>query len=222
MTVIAIDGPAGAGKSSVAREVARALEVLYVDTGAMYRAIGLAALDAGVDPADEASLREALKGLRLEQGDGTIALNGIDVGDRIRSAEVTRAAAAVAQHAFVRDVLVGMQRSLASHRDVVMEGRDIGTQVFPEAEVKIFLTASLEERTRRRVTQLGLADDAATTREVARDIQKRDESDRTRAVSPLEQAPDAIVVDTTDMTPEEVVEHIRAIAQPVLAGEGSS
>lgn len=216
MSVIAIDGPAGAGKSSVARRVARALGAVYVDTGAMYRAVALAALEAGADPADARSVAALLGDLRLEVSETSIRLDGIDIKDRIRSSDVTRAAAAVARHQAVRDALVRIQRDIAESADVVMEGRDIGTEVFPDADVKIYLTASLEERARRRIDQLGLPSDAETQRRTRRDIERRDESDRTRAASPLKKAADATVVDTTHMDADEVVERIRSIAQRVL------
>ncbi len=218
MSVIAIDGPAGAGKSSVARQVARALGAVYVDTGAMYRAVGLAALEAGIDPDDADAVGALVEQLRLEVSETTIELDGIDIAERIRGGDVTRAAAAVARHPSVRDALVRIQRELAASAHVVMEGRDIGTHVFPEADVKIYLTASLEERTRRRVAQLGLPPDPETERRVRRDIERRDESDSTRAASPLKKADDAIVVDTTDMRPDEVIECIRSITQRVMDG----
>ena len=216
MTVIAIDGPAGAGKSSVAREVARALGLLYVDTGAMYRAIAVAVLDAGRDPADAGQVGELLQTLRLDASHGVVKVNGEDVQDRIRSSAVTRAAAQVAQHPVVRQALVDMQRDMATSTDVVMEGRDIGTAVFPDAEVKIYLTASLEERARRRLAQVGRPADDGTLREAMRDIERRDESDRTREVSPLKQAADATVVDTTAMSAEEVVAQICSVARAAL------
>lgn len=222
MTVIAIDGPAGAGKSSVARAVAEELDVLYVDTGAMYRAVALATLDAGIDPSDAQAVSRLVERLQLDGSRGVVQVDGQETNHGIRSPEVTRAAATVAQHKRVRDALVALQRELAKRTDVVMEGRDIGTAVFPAAEVKIFLTASLDERIRRRVAQLGLERKDARVREIARDIAARDESDRTRAASPLKQAPDAIVVDTTEMTAAEVVERISSIARRALDREARS
>lgn len=216
--MIAIDGPAGAGKSSVARQVARSLGAVYVDTGAMYRAVGLAALEAGIDPDDGEAVGALVEQLRLEVSETTIELDGVDIAERIRAADVTRAAAAVARHVSVRDALVRIQRDIAASALVVMEGRDIGTEVFPQADVKIYLTASLEERTRRRIAQLGLPRDPDTERRVRRDIEHRDESDRTRIASPLKKADDAIVVDTTDMGADEVIECIRSIAQGVMGG----
>lgn len=213
MTIVAIDGPAGAGKSSVARAVARSLGAVYVDTGAMYRAIAFAVLESDIDPEDAAAVGDLLQELRVEAVDDVIKLNGIEVQDKIRSAAVTRAAATVARHPAVRDALVDLQRAMADSRDVVMEGRDIATRVFPNADVKVFLTASLDERARRRIAQLGLPNDQATLEEVKREIAQRDHSDRTRAASPLEQAAGAVVVDTTNMTPEAVVDRIRAIVE---------
>ena len=218
MSVIAIDGPAGAGKSSVAREVARALGAVYVDTGAMYRAVGLAAREAGIDPKAADGVAALLEDLRLDVSDTSIELDGVDVTQRIRSRDVTAAAAAVARHQVVRDALVRLQRELAASRLVVMEGRDIGTEVFPGADVKIYLTASLEERTRRRIAQLDLPSDPETRRRIRSDIEQRDLGDSTRSASPLKKADDAVVVDTTHMEANEVVEHITSIARRVLDG----
>lgn len=218
MSVIAIDGPAGAGKSSVAREVARALGAVYVDTGAMYRAVGLAALEAGIEPGDSDAVAALVEDLRLDVSETSIELDGVDVTRRIRSRDVTAAAAVVARHQVVRDALVRLQRELAASRLVVMEGRDIGTEVFPHADVKIYLTASLEERARRRIAQLDLPSDHETERRIRSDIEQRDLSDSTRSASPLKKADDAVVVDTTHMEANEVVEHIRSITQRVLDG----
>ena len=218
MSVIAIDGPAGAGKSSVAREVARALGAVYVDTGAMYRAVGLAALEAGIEPGDSDAVAALVEDLRLDVSETSIELDGVDVTRRIRSRDVTAAAAVVARHQVVRDALVRLQRELAASRLVVMEGRDIGTEVFPHADVKIYLTASLEERARRRIAQLDLPSDHEAERRIRSDIEQRDLSDSTRSASPLKKADDAVVVDTTHMEANEVVEHIRSITQRVLDG----
>ena len=213
MTAVAIDGPAGAGKSTVARAVAAALGYRYLDTGAMYRAVAVAALDSGLDIDDEAALGELVRRTRLELDGETVRVDGRDVGSRLRSKEVTAAAARVAKHATVREELVELQRRLAVEEDVVMEGRDIGTEVLPDAAAKIFLTASLSERAKRRATELGVADAPATVAEIQNDIERRDRSDMERELSPLIQAPDASVVDTTGMSLDEVVSRIAEIVR---------
>ncbi len=208
MTAVAIDGPAGAGKSSVARATARALGYRYLDTGAMYRAIALAAIEAGADVGEEAALARLIDALDLDVTEDHVLLNGRDVVGRIRDADVTDAAARIAQHQVVRDALVELQRRLASGEDVVMEGRDIGSEVLPDAEVKIYLTASLPERARRRCRQLGLPEGDDTCRTLQEDIARRDERDRNREVSPLLQAPDAIVIDTTQIDFPDVIQRV--------------
>ena len=213
MTAVAIDGPAGAGKSTVARAVAAALGYRYLDTGAMYRAIAVAALDSDLDIDDEAALGELVRRTRLELDGEVVRVDGRDVGFRLRSKEVTEAAARVAKHATVREELVELQRRLALEEDVVMEGRDIGTEVLPGAEAKIFLTASLSERAKRRAKEHGLADDAETLTEIQHDIERRDRSDMERELSPLMQAADASVVDTTGMSLDEVVQRIAEIVR---------
>ncbi len=216
MTAIAIDGPAGAGKSFVARSVAASLGIRYVDTGAMYRAVALAAIDAGADPEDAGELATVLSKSRIDLSDRGVTLNGRPVEDRIRAADVTAAAAKVARHQIVRDALVSLQRTAARGGDVVMEGRDVTTAVLPDAEVKIFLTASLPERVRRRARQLGLDEDPETLARLESDIRRRDESDSSRAISPLLQAEDAIAIDTTQMSAEQVIARICDIARPFL------
>lgn len=213
MTAVAIDGPAGAGKSSVARAVAERLGFLYLDTGAMYRAVALIAAERGVDPDDGAALAGLVGELNVDAERQTIDVGGRDIGPLIRSARVTEDAARVARHPEVREALVEVQRGLAAHRDVVMEGRDIGTEVLPDAEVKIFLTASLTERALRRCRQLGLSEDDATLARLRSDIEQRDESDRTRAESPLRQADDAVVVDTTNLDAGQVIDEIVAVVR---------
>jgi cytidylate kinase len=199
--VIAIDGPAGAGKSSVAREVARELGFAYLDTGAMYRAAALAALRRGVAPADIAAL------VHIDLSDG-VMLDGEDVTDLIRSPEVTDAASRAAAEPAVRAALVAEQRRLLSAGDWVADGRDIGTVVAPDAAVKVFLTASPEERARRRAAERGSDASAVLAEQLA-----RDERDSTRAASPLEAAPDAVVLDTTALPLDEVVARVVALAR---------
>jgi cytidylate kinase len=202
--VVAIDGPAGAGKSTVARAVASRLRFTYLDSGAMYRAVALAALRSGRAPAAVAPE------LRIELSDARVGLNGEDVTPLIRTPEVSEAASRAAADPAVRDAMVALQRELLSSGDWVAEGRDIGTVVAPDAEVKVFLTASPEERARRRAAELGV--DEAT---VLAEQTIRDERDRTREHSPLEPAPGAVELDTTGMTQEEVVERIVALASSV-------
>lgn len=213
MTAVAIDGPAGAGKSTVARAVAAALGYRYLDTGAMYRAVAVAALDSGVALEDGSALGELVRRTRIELDGETVRVAGRDVASRLRSKEVTAAAARVAKHAGVREELVQLQRSLAREKDVVMEGRDIGTEVLPDAEAKIFLTASLSERAMRRALELGVGDDEDTVTEIQQQIERRDRSDMERELSPLIQAADAHVVDTTGMSLDEVVQRIADIVR---------
>jgi cytidylate kinase len=200
--VVAIDGPAGAGKSTVARAVASRLGFTYLDSGAMYRAVALAALRSGRAPAAVACE------VRIELSDGYVGLDGEDVTALIRTPEVSEAASRAAADPAVREAMVALQRRMLSSGDWVAEGRDIGTVVAPDAEVKVFLTASPEERARRRAAELGV--DEAT---VLAEQTIRDERDRTREHSPLEPAPGAVVLDTTGMTQEEVVERIVALAR---------
>ncbi|QRY50200.1 (d)CMP kinase [Mycolicibacterium septicum] len=211
--VVAVDGPAGTGKSSVSRGLAQALGASYLDTGAMYRIVTLAVLRAGADLDDAAAIDTvasgAVIGVGSDPGEDRAFLGGEDVSEEIRGDEVTRAVSAVSAVPAVRARLVDQQRELASAGGrVVVEGRDIGTVVLPKADVKIFLTASAEERARRRNAQniaSGLPDDYAR---VLADVQRRDHLDSTRAVSPLRAAEDALVVDTSDMDQTQVVAHL--------------
>lgn len=211
--VIAVDGPAGTGKSTVSRGLARELHARYLDTGAMYRIVTLAVLRAGVDLADTEAVAAAAAAAQLAVGhdpdEDRSYLDGEDVSAEIRGDAVTKAVSAVSAVPAVRTRLVDIQRQLAAGQDsVVVEGRDIGTVVLPDADVKIFLTASAEERARRRNDQnkaAGLADDYEA---VLADVKRRDHLDSTRAVSPLRPADDAVVVDTSEMTQPEVIEHL--------------
>jgi cytidylate kinase len=200
VTLVAIDGPAGAGKSTVARAVADELGFTYLDTGAMYRSVALAASERGVEPASIAS------SLRLEQRGDRIAVDGRDVTDEIRAPEVSEAASRAAADPEVRRAVVEQQRRLLAHGDWVAEGRDIGTVVAPDAEVKVFLTADPEERARRRAAELGI-DPARVLAEQT----IRDERDRTREHSPLEPAAGAVVLDSTNLTLPEVVRRIAGL-----------
>ncbi|WP_163699336.1 (d)CMP kinase [Mycolicibacterium sarraceniae] len=215
--VVAVDGPAGTGKSSVSRGLARALNAHYLDTGAMYRLVTLSTLRAGVDLADAEAIAAAAD-VPLSVGNNPdidrAYLGTEDVSAEIRGGEVTRAVSAVSAVPQVRARLVALQRELASGPDsVVVEGRDIGTVVLPDADVKIFLTASAETRARRRNDQnvaVGLADDYET---VLADVLRRDHLDSTRAVSPLRPAEDAVIVDSSDMTEAEVVAHLLQLVE---------
>jgi CMP/dCMP kinase len=207
---VAVDGPAGTGKSSVSRGLARALQARYLDTGAMYRIVTLAVLRAGIDPADQAAVGTASAAVQLSVGsdpdEDRSYLDGEDVSSEIRGDAVTRAVSAVSSVPAVRTRLVDLQRTLArGPGSVVVEGRDIGTVVLPDADVKVFLTASAETRARRRNDQnvaAGLPDDYAG---VLADVRRRDHLDSTRAVSPLRAASDAVVLDTSEMTEPEVI-----------------
>ena len=215
--VIAIDGPVGAGKSTVAKLVARKLGYLYVDTGAMYRAVALKALRLGMDindPIVMAMLAEATDIQLQQQGDGSVRvfLDGEDVTEAIRTPEVSEASSIVSAHEGVRKVLAERQKAMAELGGVVMEGRDIQTVIAPDAEVKIFLTASLEERAKRRWLELQQKGISVSYEEVLQEVKERDERDKTRAIAPLRKAPDAVEIDTTGMTPEEVTEKIVKLA----------
>lgn len=209
MTVVAIDGPAGAGKSTVARRVAEGLGFRYADTGAMYRALALAALRSSTSLNDGDALARLAASHEIVAVDDEVTLDGEDVSMSIREADVTEAVSKVAVHPQVRDALVEQQRRIAATLDVVMEGRDIGTEVVPEADVKIFLTASLDERAHRRWAEL---DPAArpSLEEIRSAIAERDDRDSQREASPLRKAEGAIEVDTTGLTIEQVVAAIVA------------
>ncbi|MFA1703255.1 (d)CMP kinase [Mycobacterium intracellulare] len=208
--VVAIDGPAGTGKSSVSKGLARALGARYLDTGAMYRMVTLAVLRAGVDPGDVDAVGRVGSTAQLSVDGDRCLLAGEDVSTEIRGDAVTGAVSAVSAVPAVRARLVELQREMAAGPgDVVVEGRDIGTVVLPDAPVKIFLTASAETRARRRNDQnvaAGLADDYDAA---LADVRRRDHLDSTRAVSPLRAAPDAVVVDTSEMTEAQVITHLR-------------
>ncbi len=201
---IAIDGPSGAGKSSLARRCAAAFGFVYVDTGAIYRTVGLAALRRGIDRRDEEAVRALLPELAIEMryndaGEQRMYLNGEDVSTEIRLPEVSICASDVSALPAVRAFLLEMQRKMAREHDVIMDGRDIGTVVLPDAELKIFLTASAEARAERRLKELQGKGVEASFEEVLRDIRYRDEQDSGRAAAPLKAAEDAVPVDTTEI-----------------------
>lgn len=207
MISVAIDGPSGAGKSSLAKRLARELGYIYVDTGAMYRSIGLYALRMGVEPHDAAAVEKLLSAIRLRidilEGTQHIYLNGEDVSEAIRREEVGMAASAVATIPAVRAFLLDFQRGMAKTRNVLMDGRDIGTVILPDATVKIFLTASPEARARRRMNELVEKGQETTFEQVLEDIKARDYQDTHRETAPLRQAEDAVLADTSELTFEE-------------------
>lgn len=205
--VIAIDGPSGAGKGTVARAVATRLGYRHIDTGAMYRAIAWKALRDGADLGDEDAIAALAGAARLTVADGVVLVDGHDVADAIRTPEIDAAAAAVARQVRVRRVLIEQQREAGRAGGIVMEGRDIGTVVFPQADVKIYLDASPDERARRRASDPAHAAgrNGAAVQEVATALEARDRSDRTRTASPLTRADDAIAIDTTGVSIEEVI-----------------
>jgi len=207
--VVAIDGPSGVGKSTVARLVAEALGFVYMDTGALYRTVALIGERSGIDWGCGASLAEALGGHRLSfDSGGDLLLDGTAVGGAIRTPEMSLGASAVSRHAEVREALLGVQRQLGEAGGVVLEGRDIGTVVFPDAEVKIFLTASDEIRARRRFEELRERGDSSSFKEVLEAQKRRDHADATRSLAPLRRAEDAFELDTGAMTAKGVAEQI--------------
>ena len=206
--VVAIDGPAGAGKSTVAQGVARALGFTYLDSGAMYRAVALAAIERGIDPDDGERLGEMAWGLAIDFDGDTVRLDGKPVEGRIRSPEVTIAASKVSVHPQVRQAMVKRQRELIAASNYVAEGRDIGTVVSPDSPLKVFLTAAEGERARRRA-----ADSGESVAEVQEAMRDRDRRDQERADSPLRVAEGSVSIDTTDLSPDEVVERIAKLAR---------
>ncbi len=209
---VAIDGPAGAGKSTIAKAVAGRMGYVYVDTGAMYRAMALCFLQKGISASDEAAIASEVDNITVTikylDGAQHVILNNEDVTGLIRTEEVGNMASATSVYAPVRSKLVALQQELAATTDVIMDGRDIGTVVLPNADVKIFLTASVDCRANRRYKELIEKGQTADLKQIATDIEDRDYRDSHRAISPLRQAEDAILLDSSDMTIEEVVEKI--------------
>lgn len=207
--IIAVDGPAGAGKSTVSKIVANRLGYTYIDTGAMYRAVALKVLQSG-----ESLSEELISGIEIKLDEAArVFLDGREVTKEIRTPEVSRRASDVATVGFVRKKLTELQREMAAKGSVIMDGRDIGTQVLPNADLKIFLTASVEERARRRLEELKPKGIAADFAQVVKEISLRDKQDSEREIAPLAQAEDAILLDSTSLTIEQVVEEILRLAE---------
>lgn len=214
--MIAIDGPAGAGKSTIARALAKRLKAIYVDTGAMYRAITLKALRQGISDDDEERLAEMAERTEIhltpiEDGEQRVYLDGEDVTEVIRRKEINRHVSQVAAHPKVRAIMRDRQRKLAEKGDIVMDGRDIGTVVLPDADVKIFLTASVQERAKRRYKEYLDRGEAADVARIEEEIRRRDRMDQERQDSPLTKAEDAIEVDTTHLSIDQVIDRLYSI-----------
>ena len=215
---IAIDGPAGAGKSTIARRVAKELGYYYVDTGAIYRTVAYFLDLLGVSPKDVDGVERYIDELTIEieydeEGKQHMLMNGMDVSDDIRTQDISQKASLVSAHKVVRDMLLDMQRQVARENNVIMDGRDIGTVVLPKANVKIFLTASPEIRAKRRYDELVAKGQKTTLAQVLKDVQQRDYQDTHREIAPLKQAKDAVLLDTSDMDIEGVVAAIKTIVQ---------
>lgn len=220
---VAIDGPSGAGKSTIARAAAQHLGFVYVDTGAMYRTIGLAAYRAGIELKNNDAviplLSEITVGLRYENGEQRVLLNEEDVSDKIRTPEMSKYASFVSAIPQVRAFLLDTQRNMAKKYNVIMDGRDIGTVILPDAQVKIFLTASAEARAQRRYLELQQKGENTTLEEVLADMIRRDHDDSTRAEAPLKQADDAVRIDTSELTLEQ---SIKAVEDMIRRGMGEN
>ncbi len=219
MKAIAIDGPSGAGKSTLARRLAADLGFIYVDTGALYRAVGLFAKQHGIPYRDEAALAPRLDEIEMELvwrgGEQRVLLNERDVSDDIRAADMGMAASDVSALPAVRAFLLETQRGMARRQNVIMDGRDIGTVVLPQADLKIFLTATPEDRARRRLADFAARGDSTTYEEVLADIRRRDAQDTGRAIAPLRQAEDAVRVDTTGLRFEQSLARLTALCREI-------
>ena len=205
---VAIDGPSGAGKSTIAKAVAKNLGIDYVDTGAMYRAVGYNASSRGVSPQDREAVKLLMEDSDIDFADGEIILDGEIINDKIRTPEISKAASLYSAIPEVREKLVEIQRKMGMRKSVIMDGRDIGTNVFRDAEYKIFLTASAKEPAERRFEELTAKGQKVDFDEVLRDIEKRDHDDMTRALNPLRKAEDAVEIDTTGLSIDEVIERV--------------
>lgn len=221
MLSIALDGPVGAGKTTIARELAKRLNFLYVDTGALYRSIGKYIVDQGGDPSSPEDVIPHLHDISIQlrynnQNQQRVFLNNADVSDEIRTPKISMAASQVGAIPEVREFLISLQREIAEKNNVVMDGRDIGTTILPNASFKIFLTASVEERAERRYQELREKGDGSTYEQVLDDLKKRDYNDSHRAVSPLSQAADAVLVDTTGLSLEDSIDKLEDLAQEAI------
>lgn len=219
---IAIDGPAGAGKSTVAKLIADKLHFVYIDTGAMYRALTWKAMEENVDLHSDDQLGHLLQEVSIslvpESQGQKVLINDVDVSEAIRSREVTNQVSVVAGHPLVREGMLRLQQKLAQNKGVVMDGRDIGTHVLPDAEIKIYLSASIEERAKRRYLELEQKGEAHDFEELKKEIMLRDEKDMQREIAPLSKAADAIEVDTTGLSIEQVVDKIIGMIQERFSG----
>lgn len=222
---IAIDGPAGAGKSTIAKRVAQQLQLIYVDTGAMYRAMGIYFHRLGIDPADEVAISRAVCGaevsLEYRNGAQQVILNGENVTRLLRTEEAGRMASLCSVYAAVRTKMVQLQQGLAARTAVIMDGRDIGTVVLPDALLKVYLTASVSERARRRYLELTEKGEACDLAEIERGIRARDEQDMNRPIGPLRQAEDAVLVDASNLNIDEVVEVILDLYEKARREKGA-
>lgn len=215
--IIAIDGPSGAGKSTITRLLAKKLGFLHIDTGAMFRAVALMAQRAGVDPGDQAGLKSLCAGLSLrlegENDHCRVLVNGEDVTAAIRTPEISLLTSKVSAVGAVRDFLLELQREMGRTGQVILEGRDIGTVVFPDAQVKFYLSASAEERGRRRYLELAAKGESVTLEQTINEVRQRDEADRRRPIAPLRRAEDAIEIDSSSLSIEDVVERMERVIE---------
>lgn len=216
---IAIDGPAGAGKSTIARRIAKELNFIYVDTGSMYRAVSHAMLGAGVSPEDKEAVKDLCQKIDItlsyENGEQQVILNGENVTPYLRTEAIGNMTSVVATNGDVRKKMVELQQKLAASENVVMDGRDIGTCVLPNADLKVYLTASVETRAMRRYKELTEKQISCDIADIEKDIMERDQRDMNREISPLKQAEDAILVDSSEMNIDQVVAHIIGLFQNV-------
>lgn len=215
--IIAIDGPSAAGKSTIAKMVAKTLGIEYIDTGAMYRAVAYKMARHNIMATDRAAVQRILAETTIRFQEGRTLLDGEDVSDRIRTPEIARQASLISALPEVRETLVLLQRAMGKEQSIIMDGRDIGTNVFPKANHKFYLTASVEERAKRRYAELLEQGEEANLADVSAAIAERDHNDSTRAINPLRKAADAVEVDTTSMSPEEVAAELLSI----IRGKGN-
>ncbi len=206
--IVAIDGPSGSGKSTIAKELAKALNIEYLDTGAMYRALGYKVKKASIDMEDESSLNSLMKSTDISFKEGKVFLDGVDISGNIRNDEISRMASKISAIPMVREYLVGMQRKVGRKISLVADGRDIGTNVFKDADIKFFMTADVETRAKRRFEDLRKKDGTLTYEEVLEQIKDRDLRDTTRKINPLRQAKDSILVDNTHMTVTDTLDYV--------------